>query len=415
MPVQPGFNWNAAEGDTTTGSGGQAFVFHGGEWEVAPPAPATPTPAAPAPQDNVSRVRAEIEAQFPWIKLMGLSVDWFRAEVAGVASSDQIVADIRNTPQWKRATAGIQRADGTLRSSEAEYFNTVENYRKVQAQWARYSGYTPDLDNPEYYRSFFENEIDPNELTQRYQTYDTIVQGGQDVKDAFFVYANMNVSDDDLYQAVVNPEYGQSMQDEYNRNVAGGVLDYQTWITRATQAGLNRVADQLGKLQTTGALTGAAVSATLQTDPDFARQMMDVLFHGGNIAETRTLTLPELMNSFEYAMVGSAATANGLAMPTQERVAALRQAGIDRAKALENYGAFGSNKDLLAGMAQRAAGRDFTQDDFEKAVFLHTSDASNLLTQSYAVEKAAGGQRSNFGFSQTKQGRLQQPGLGTLY
>jgi hypothetical protein len=367
--------------------------------------------------DDVARVKAEIEAQFPWLKLLGIGVDWFRAEVAKVAGADEIIADLRQTAEWKRATAGIMRADGTMRSNEAQYFATKDDFRKVQAKWGRYSGYSADLDSPEYYRAFFEQEIDPNELDQRYQVYDQVSQGGQDIKDAFYVYAGMDLTTDDLYQAMVHPEYAAEMQDKYNQNVAGSVLDYTTWITRATQAGLNRVATQLTNLQQMGALTGSAISSTLQTDPNFARQMMDVLFHGGDIASTRTLQLPELMNAFEYAMIGSAATQSGLNMPTRERVAALRQAGIDRAKALQSYGDFGSNKNLIAGMAQRARGinTQFGQNEFELAVLLHSAPEQQLLEQATAVEKAAGGARSNFGFAQTKQGRLQQPGMGTLY
>ena len=67
-------------------------------------------------------------------------------------------------------------------------------------------------------------------------------------------------------------------------------------------------------------------------------------------------------------MMSSAASAQGLALPGEERVAALLQAGVTRAQALEGYSTIARTGALVQGAVQRAnLGSKFNQDDFEKA------------------------------------------------
>ena len=160
------------------------------------------------------------------------------------------------------------------------------------------------------------------------------------IRDAFYVYAGVRMSDDDLYNYVVNPEFRSSMDNEYNQRAAAANLDYTTWITRATELGLSKVTDRLQSLQREGVVTGDAISKVRNLSPEFARQMADALFHGGNPAGGDYLGLDELMNAFQYALIGGAAVAQGLSMPTLERVKAFRQAGIDQQKAMQGYSQF---------------------------------------------------------------------------
>jgi len=45
------------------------------------------------------------------------------------------------------------------------------------------------------------------------------------------------------------------------------------------------------------------------------------------------LGLDELTSAVEFAMIGGAASAQGLTLPTAERIAEIRQAGVDRTPA----------------------------------------------------------------------------------
>ena len=357
---------------------------------------------------------ADLYGMFPWLSILGITPAQVHDWVVNLASPDAILEALRKTPQYQARFPAIRRMDGTLVSTEAQYLNTEANYRQILRQNGR-----PDqaYDNPADFIAFFNNEIDPNELQQRFQTYNQLDRAGQDTKDAFYVYAGMKLTTDDLYQATVSPEFAQTMTDEYNQRVAAQPLDYQTWITRATEAGLSRVAGTLTTLQNNGAVTGEAVSQVLSTDPGFARTMMDALFHGGDPNTNRTLNLTELMNSFEYAMVGSAATGQGLELPSLERIRAIRQAGIDRTKALDAYSQFAQNKNLLAGMVDRlneGAGT-FGQNEFEKAVMLRSAPEAQLLAQAQAKEQAAGARSGEAGFSLGANGQLQQRGLTSAF
>jgi hypothetical protein len=348
-----------------------------------------------------------LKANFPWLERVGASADWLRQQAIDVAQPDEILTRLRQTSGYKAATQGIQRADGTLRMSEKDFFDRTNDFRKVLKQYGR-SDY--EYDNPNDLLSFFESEVDPNELKQRLETYQAIDRSSQDMKDAFYVYAGMRVSTDDLYNATVRPESQRQMQDEYMQRTSAAPLDYQTWITRATEAGLNRVTKRLQDEQSNGALTGQAVSSVMSIDPAFARQMADVLHTGSN--GTRTLELPELMHAFETAMIGSAASANGLQLPDAQRIEEFRQAGVDRAKALKSYGDFGVKKNLLDAVVQRATGgKTFDQKQFEDASFLHTKDASNLLEQGLAGEQAAGFRSGAGAISQGRDGLVKQGGF----
>jgi hypothetical protein len=350
-----------------------------------------------------------LKSNFPWLERVGASPDWLRQQAIDVAQPDEILTRLRQTAGYKTATQGIQRADGTLRMSEKDFFDRSNDYRRVLKQYGR-----PDYeyDNPADLLSFFEGEVDPNELKTRLETYQTLDRSSQDVKDAMYVYAGMKVSTDDLYNAMVRPESRQQLESEYMQRTSAAPLDYETWITRATEAGLNRITTRLQDEQKNGALTGQAVSSVMSVDPDFARQMADVLYGGS--ADTRTLQLPELMHAFEAAMIGSAASANGLALPDAQRVEQFRQAGVDRARALKSYGDYGVKKNLLDAVVQRATGgQTFDQKQFEDASYLHDSTASNLLEQGLAGEQAAGFRAGSGALAQGRNGLVTQSGFRT--
>lgn len=329
-----------------------------------------------------------IRATYPWIEQMGL-LDLVRGMITDDASPEHIVAEVRRSDQYKRLFPGMLDENGQRRfATEREYLERIQDYREVLRE---FNAFDPAQDTPMNYLGFMEQGIDPNELQRRYRIYRDLENGSQDLRDAYYVYAGMDVTVDDLYQAVVSPQFRNELQNEYDRQVAMNPFDYETFITRATERGLQRTAQSLRHMQANGLLTGEAVSQLLSVDPSFAREVMGALFTGGDpTGSTRTLSLDELMTSYEYAMLGSAATEQGLVMPSRERISEIRAAGIDRAKALRSYGAFAEQRTALQAMAQRHHTQSISQQLYEDAVFLSRGQATQTLKTAMDRERSLG-------------------------
>lgn len=368
-----------------------------------------PQPATDPRSPARTGVLAELEQLFPWMQEIGLPVSWFQETAATSASDSEVVAKLRQTSQYKQRFPAMVRADGSMRMTEAQYLDQETAYRQVLRQ----GGVSADrMDNPADFVGFFDSEQDPNELKQRVDIWNNVKSAGRDYQDAFYVYAGMRVSNEDLYAAVVDPAARQNLQDEYNQKVAAQPLDYQTWITRATEAGLSRVASTLGSLQRNGVLTGAAVQSITSIAPDFARSIMDALYHGGDPTQGSTLNLNELMQSFEYAALGAAAKGAGLELPDRARIAEIRSAGVDRAQAQKAYLDFGANKNLYGAAVDRSGGGSFTQSDFEDAAFLGKADQAQRLNKALGQEASYGQSGGQFNIQQQgKKGRYAQRGL----
>lgn len=361
-------------------------------------------------------VRDTIAARYPWAESLGLTQlisDLIDAE-AGPA---EIINAIRASDAYKQRFPGMVGPDGTRRfETEGTYLAQVESYRGVLRD---YDALDPSRDNPMDYVAFFDAGIDPNELNDRFATYKALERGSTELLDAFYVYANMEVTVDDLFQAVVSPEFRQELSNEYDRGIAGGTLDYETFISRATERGLARVATLLGDLRDRGALSGTAMSQVLQVDPTFAREIMGALYIGsdpsgtGSFA-TETLSLDELSQSFSYALLASAATESGLEAPTRERLDEFRNLGIERAQLLRTYGQYNLTENAIEGMLQRGGfdDTDLTQSMFEEAALLGTSDVINRArgVESTLGRRGGGFQTAVEGTRFTQRGRGVQPG-----
>ena len=378
--------------------------------------------AADAAADRAAADRAANDAQdraefvnslmglYPWMAQIGLDARWFQDAAARSGSNaGALLAEIRSTDQYRARFPSITRSDGSIRMNEAQYFSTEADYRNLLKQY----GYDVDLyDTPVSLTGLFESDMDPNELQTRLQTYSDIKSSSQGKKDAFYVYAGLDLSDDDLYLAAVDPAAAQNLSNAYNESVAAGKFDYATFIARATEVANTRVADVLTQMQRYGKVTGAAVQAVLRVDPAFAQQIMDAIYTGGEGGTSQqSLSLEELVQSFEYALVGAAATGAGLTLPTRERIGEIRQAGVQNAQAAEAYLAYGMQRGVFTGAVERAGFDEFTQDDFERAQFLGDAGLSNELQTGLAREEAAGKGSGEFRFSEEK-GRLTQRGFG---
>jgi hypothetical protein len=263
------------------------------------------------------------------------------------------------------------------------------------------------------YGSFFNGEVSPDELKQRFEVYRGVERAGRSVKEAFYVYAGMKLTDDDLYEAAIEPARADALKSEYNQRVAAQPLDYSTWVRRATEVGLDRLTSSLGQLEREGLVTGSAIERVRKMNPEFATQMMDTLYTGGDPGSGDYISsLDELMATFEEAMIGGAASAAGLGLPSKERVRELRAAGVQRAQALEAYTKYATEKDLIAGAVARARrGVRFGREEFEGQQFLGDAEArqamENAMRQEDALGKGGGGVEAG----RSRNGNVEQQGF----
>jgi hypothetical protein len=360
-----------------------------------------------------STLYAEILAENPWLAQFNLTPQRVQQLVATAVNDDDLLTKIRNEPTVRARFVGLYRQDGSLRMNEGQYLQRENEYRTLLRQ----AGVNVDIEyaSPQSLLGFFEGEKSPDELRDQLQIWQAVQQSGPRVRETFYTYAGLNPTDDDLFEAVVDGAKEQQLYNTYNAKVAGeasGPAAWQNWITRATDVGLSRVAKILTDAQTYGATKGSVVQRVLSVDPQFARQIMDVIYTGGDATPGRagSLSLPELLDSFEFMAVGAAASEAGLELPTRQRLAEIRAAGVDKAKMLSGYTAFGQNKQQLAAAVARARGATFGQTEFEQAQFLgNAGQASNLLAGQNYIE-AAGRDAGTFRFGE-RNGRLVQSGF----
>ena len=347
----------------------------------------------------------ELRLTYPWAVEMGLFEEIVRL-VRDDTPESGIISEVRKTSQWQTLFPGMYDENGQRRfDDEADYLRTIEDYRTVLRQFGRFD---PADDVPTNYLGFMQQGIHPDELQKRFDMYDEVERGSAELKDAYYVFAGMEVSTDDLYRALVDPSFAEQLESAYNRVIVNQTFDYETFITRATERSLDRVAESLRVMEDRGLLTGSVVQNLLNVDPNFAREVAGALFTGGELNVQRPLSLNELTQAFEYAMLGSAATEQGLTMPNKERLEQFRKAGIDRRKALQSYGMFSEQRNALRAMAERANVESLSQKVFEDAAFLADPEASKTLRKATSTEKALGQRGSGFASGQEGQRIVQR-------
>ena len=303
-------------------------------------------------QSAVEGLIADISESFPWAVELGF-LDLIKELVVDGAGAEQIIAEVRQSTQYQQRFPGMIGPDGIRRyRTEGEYLTAVENYRGVLKDFGEYDRAT---DTPMSYVALMDAGIDANELRERFGTFRSIQAGSQELKDAFFVYAGMDVGDEDLYQAVVSPQFREELTNEYDLTVANSTLDYDTFIERARQVSTAAVVKTLETLSARNATTGTVVSRIMSMDPAYGRTLIASLFTGGDTAATnRTLTLAELTEAFSAAVMGSAATEAGWAIPTKARLEEYRAAGIEASTLHTLYESMKLRSPALAGMVERA-------------------------------------------------------------
>lgn len=355
----------------------------------------------------MSDLAAEIKASFAWAYEMGIGAIIDDAIKRNAALSE-VTALVRESPQWEAVFPGFYRTDGSKNyRTEAEYLQAVSDYRNVLKD---YGMYDEAQDNPQNYVAWMELQVDPNELQQRFQTYRALESGSQGLRDAFYVYGGLNVTVDDLYESVVDPTRGAELQAEYDQATAGGAFSYETFLNRVSEVATRRLTEQMGWLERQGYAPSSAVQNLLGAQPEQVRQFLDIIYTAGNNSTGGYMSLEELVTTYTYAMLGSAASEQGLVLPSQEKLERYVQAGVTRTRAMEAYGAYSVAQHGLAGMASRANIRNIDQGLFEEAQLLHQGDAQEVLSKATGGEKALGKAGGGFSTQLDEDGRLVQRG-----
>lgn len=340
-----------------------------------------------------AEVIAQIENAFPWLTQIGLSVQWLRdtaVEVSG--NADLFLQTLRQTPQYTTRFPALRRPDGTLRMNEAQYLQMEDGFRRLLRQY----GIPEDTyRRPQDLVGLFESEQDTEELRQRLNVYQAVRDAGDPIRDAFYVYSGIDLSVDDLFEALVDENLGRQLQADYLAATTNGI-DYETFINRTTEVALSRI-------------QAAGGSLPANATPENVRSVLDVLY--SNSDDNATLGLEELLSAFEAAQFGSAASSAGLELPDLTRVNEFRAAGIEAAQAKNAYLQYSLQGRELSADAQRAGAGPIDQSRFEDAVFLGDQSASRALRTASAYGAAVGQAGGGFGFRSDENDTVRQVGL----
>jgi hypothetical protein len=352
---------------------------------------------------------AQLQEMYPALRELNFTQAWLQNAIADSSDPAELAARVRQTSQYRQRFQGMYRSDGTQRWTEAEHIRREAEIRTV----LRNHGVDVDREyrDPVSLIGFHEAEMAPNVLNDRLEIWDYVKTSGQRVKEAGYAYAGLSITDDDLFEAVVDGAREQRLVDDYNRSKASLAFDYPGFIGRAYQLANTRVADELTRLQKSGALTGQAVQRILSIDPEFGRTIMDAIYTGGQPGGTAgALDLQTLLNAYEFSAIGAAALEGGLVLPTRERLFEIRAAGVEREQAMKAYREYGRDQNKLAAAVQRARGLSFGQNQFEAAEFLGNAGEARNLTSGLNYMEAAGKSSGSFRFSEDK-GRITQLGF----
>lgn len=340
-----------------------------------------------------------IRSEYPWLVELGLDT-FVIDQIRNGSTIEEVVAGVRQTPQYQARFPSILRDDGSRRfPSEAAYLEEEQRYRDILVD---YGVYDPAQDGPQTMSNFMESGVAPDELGRRFQVYRALERGSQDVRDAFYVYSGLDVSIDDLYMAVTSHDRREDLMNTYEQAVAGQSLTYEGFLTRTTERALLRLTETARELTRMGMLTSAGQQSILNMDPDQARELVGALYSVSDASEGPTLNLDELLSSFEYAMIGSAASAEGFDIPDVARIQEFIGAGVDRARALRGYSQAALREAGLESMSERFNRPRVSQELLEDAFVLGEARAASDVTRLFRQESALG--QAGRGFSRNVEG-----------
>lgn len=344
----------------------------------------------------------EIRSNFPWLVELGLDT-FVIDQIRGGATIEETIAGVRQTPQYQARFPSMLRDDGSRRfATEAEYLQAEDDYRQILLDFGFYD---PAQDGPLTFAEFMEKGIQPDELGRRFEVYRALERGSQEIRDAFYVYAGLQVSVDDLYEAVTDHRRLDDLVSTYDQALAMSTPSYEQFITRVTELGIQHLTQQGQALTQSGFLSQGGLQSILNSDPNQARELIGALYSSSFVSEGSTVSLDELLAAFEYAMIGSAASAEGFTLPDQARIQEMLSAGVDRARALRGYSQAALRASGLGSMAARFNRGSLDQELLEDAFVLGEAQAANQVTRLYSQESALG--QAGAGFSKdVEEGRI---------
>ena len=358
-----------------------------------------------------------INVNFSWARDLGLE-DMIRDAIENNLDDDVMIAQIRQSPQYLAAFPAITDEQGRMRFlDEADYVDQVREYRNVLRDAGSIGDrliFDPNTESALDYAAFMERGISTEELSQRLDTFRNLNNASSGVRAAFKAYANMDVPVEMLYQAVVDPKTATDLIGEYNQNVLDANYSYPEQLANWTDAIREQTLEQLTSLEAQGVLPEGAMNRINALSGDEQQALVEALYIGDVTENDPLLEFDELAEAYQFAIIGGAASEQGLVAPSLDRVKAIREAGINRAQALKAYGMYSGQKGLINAMLSRTNVQGqgmsaFTQSDFEEAVFLNQAEETDLLTRARQSEQALG--RAGGGFATSMQcNRLRQRG-----
>lgn len=336
---------------------------------------------------------ASIMAMYPWAADLGLGTLIVDLVKKG-SGSDEIYAEIRKSEGYKKEMQGFVDANGRRRFRDEAAFLTAR--RDVTNVLMDFGMWDPATDGPATVAGVFEAGIDANELEGRLQTYRALETGSQGLRDAFYVHAGMRVGVDDLFEAVTSLDRADELMRDYDASVANAPVSWETYVERAREVATSQVVSEMEAAVKDGSVTQAEANKILAMDPQFGQELMGALAmsNGGG------LSLEQVTRAYSFAVMGSAATDAGFAMPSTARLQEFVNAGIDSSKLRGAYAGLQQQAPAITGMMQRAGrSQSGVQDAFETQML----GQGNEIRYAAAAEEALG--QATGGFRATAEGR----------
>ena len=373
-----------------------------GKGLLTPPVDTVPPPESSDDDDEPDKdgkkpwsggTTTSILAMYPWASDLGLGTLLVDLVKKG-AGADEIYAQIRQSEGYKREMQGFVDANGRRRfRDEAAFLQSRRDVTNVLMDFGMWDAAT---DGPHTVAGVFEAGIDSNELEQRLQTWRALETGSQGLRDSFYVYAGMRVAVDDLFEAVTSLERADELMRDYDAAVANAPFNWETYVERAREVATTQVVTELEAAVKDGSVTQAEANKVLAMDPQFGQELMGALAMGNG----GSLSLEQVTRAFGFAVMSSAATDAGFAMPATARLQEFVNAGIDSSKLRGAYAGLQQQAPAITGMMQRA-GR--TQIGVQEAFETQMLGQGNEIRYAAAAEGALG--QATGGFRATAEGR----------
>jgi hypothetical protein len=359
--------------------------------------------------------RQQVLTEFPWLRDVPALADNIADWLTKGYGPDEILYQVRRTSVYRNQMfPGMFDENDRMRfDSEASYISTMRDYQ------ATLRNYIPNTetryDSFRELQGFVQGDISPRELEDRLKIWHQITNSSQPVKDAYYVYAGLELTDEQIYAATVDPSAYKHLKRQYDARVTQLTTSQQVFdrMTERTAANLGALVSDMSDQ---GIITEAEADRLVRgINPQRVGRWINAMLTEAQrraAGEREYMGLADLQQALNYALIGSAASQQGFDLPDESRIGALVDAGVDRAKALETYGVMARQGGFIAGALQRSGMGQGTMEEVEAGLFgVGDKGQAARLDWALRTEEARGSERSGASFGQTRQGQLVQQGL----